>query len=356
MSEVTYRVTIDEERCTNCALCVAFCPVEVFEERSTSNPHITCHPGLDPGPTPAVAEPPQMSPIAPSSPSTPHIAHPELCWGCETCVGQCPEQAVHIAPESGVDPLENKATRPPLPAPQRELYAGWAAGLKQALGLRWEPVAVTLIPAGEPFPKLPLPQERLRYCQSLMAARRGRSFLMPANRHACPDGTAILGLTELPPKLASGELYKLFHKLDSVEAARHMVGERPHLPPRSIDATVVTPLAQAAVEPQLVVVFAQPEQVMWLCMSASYYTGHRFDFHASGYNAQCVETTLIPLTSGEPNISFGCYGCRASSDISDDIMFMGIPVQLMPTVIAGLQELSKKAIPQSRNKIYLPPL
>ena len=324
MSELCYKVVIDDEQCTNCALCVAFCPVEVFEERPDD--------------------------------ALPHIAQPELCWGCETCVGQCPEHAVHVAPEDGVDPFVNKLKSPSLSLEQRELYCDWAATLKEVLGLRWEPVAVTLIAAGDPLPDVPVPSERLRYCQSLMAARRGRSIMMPANRHACPDGTAILGLTDLPPKLASGELYRLFHKLDSVEAAQRMVTERPHLQPRSIDATVVTPLAKAAAEPQVIVVFAQPEQVMWLCMSASYYTGHRFDFHASGYNAQCVETTLIPYLSGEPNISFGCYGCRASSDVSDDIMFMGIPVGLMPTVINGLRELGKKAIPQSRNKIYLPPL
>jgi len=31
-----------------------------------------------------------------------------------------------------------------------------------------------------------------------MEASRGRSLLMPARSHACPDGTHILGLTEIP--------------------------------------------------------------------------------------------------------------------------------------------------------------
>jgi uncharacterized protein (DUF169 family)/NAD-dependent dihydropyrimidine dehydrogenase PreA subunit len=324
MTDVLYTVVIKTERCTNCNLCVAFCPVEVFEERRA-----------------------QVTPL---------IAHPELCWGCETCAGQCPVGAIHIAVQGDADPFINRQKAMPLPDERRALFCEWADTLKTILGLRWNPVAITLIPAGDPLPDVPVPNERLRYCQSLMAARRGRSIMMPANRHACPDGTAILGLTDLPPKLASGELYKLFRKLDSVEAARNMVRERPHLKPRTIDATVVTPLKDAVVEPQVIAVFAQPEQVMWLCMSAAYYTGHRFDFHASGYNAQCVETTLIPYTTGEPNVSFGCYGCRASSDIGDDLMFMGIPVDLMPTVTKGLRELGAKAIPQSRDKIYLPPL
>jgi uncharacterized protein (DUF169 family) len=105
-----------------------------------------------------------------------------------------------------------------------------------------------------------------------------------------------------------------------------------------------------------VVFTGTPEQMMWLCMSMSYYTGHRFDFHASGYNSMCVEAVLYPMMEGEPNITFGCYGCRAASDIGEDMMFMGVPTDKLPIVAQGLTELAKKAIPHSRMKIYVPPI
>ncbi|MDR0888575.1 MAG: DUF169 domain-containing protein [Coriobacteriales bacterium] len=335
---VIYDIDINLDACTGCGLCEAFCPVEVFD-------------------------------MVDGMPKAPRA---EACWGCETCVGQCPEGAITITPREGAEEgaeqcaaagdavhggttgVQSGQKAPALSQEERELYNGWAQTMKDVLGLRWHPVAISLIPANEPLPDVPVPNERMRYCQSLIAARRGRSIMLPANRHACPDGTSILGLTEMPAKLASGELYILFHKLDNVEAAKRMTGERPHLEPRTVRATVVAPLDDAKCTPQVVAVFANPEQVMWLLMASSYYTGHRHDLHASGYNAQCVETTLIPYTSGEINVSFGCYGCRASSDVSDDIMFVGIPVSLMPEVIRGLKELGKKAIPQSRDKIYLP--
>ena len=319
---VHYDVLIDLDSCIACGLCEAFCPVDVFEMQD----------GL---------------PVA---------VQPDLCWGCETCAGQCPTSSIRLICKGGAGLLVDRPKADPLPAEKAELYREWSQTLKEILGLRWNPVAISLIPAGDPLPDVPIPEERLRYCQSLMAARRGRSIMMPANRHACPDGTAILGLTELPAKLASGELYVLFHKLHDIEAAKQMVLERPCLQPRTIDATVVTPLEKAATEPQVIAVVAQPEQAMWLLMSSSYYSGHRHELNASGYNAQCVETTLLPYTTGELNVSFGCYGCRASSDVSDDMMFVGIPVDLMPTVISGLRELAVRAIPQSRNKIHLPPM
>ena len=334
-ADVLYSFDINTDACIGCGLCEAFCPVNVFEMHEITVEEKNA------------GDLRARKPVAVFS---------SRCWGCETCVGQCPQHALRISGEGVGDVFAGREKAEPLPLDERALYEEWATVLKDILKLRWEPVAITLVKAGAPLPDVPIPQERMRYCQSLMAARRGRSIMLPANRHACPDGTSILGLTGIPDKLASGELYILFHKLHSMEAARQMVAERPSLPERSIDATVVTPLAQAACTPDVIAVVAQPEQMMWLCMSASYYTGHRFEFHASGYNAQCVETTLYPYTQGEPNISFGCYGCRASSDVSDDLMFMGIPREVMPTVINGLRELGKKAISQSRAKIYLPPL
>ena len=37
-------------------------------------------------------------------------------------------------------------------------------------------------------------------------------------------------------------------------------------------------------------------------------------------------------------------------------MFMGVPTHLLPTIAEGAAELAKKAIPDSRNKIYVPPI
>ena len=187
-------------------------------------------------------------------------------------------------------------------------------------------------------------------------ARRGLSILLPKECHACPDGTSILGLSKVPRKLASGEIYVQLGKLADMKAAANMVKERPVLPEGSIQATLVTPLEKAIVTPDVIAVIAPPETMMWLCMSSTYYSGKRMTFQMSSYNAQCVETTLYPYKTGEMNMSLGCYGCRAISDLGEEMMFMGIPLSKMPTVIEGLQYLGKKAIPDARDKVYLPPL
>jgi uncharacterized protein (DUF169 family)/NAD-dependent dihydropyrimidine dehydrogenase PreA subunit len=329
-------ILIDASRCTGCGSCVDFCPFEVLELVRASGDENRS--GAE---NRMIASPAQQ----------------DRCSMCDTCVGQCPAGAIRVVEtDAETEALGQKmgSRAAPIGEDERLRYAEWHETLSGILSLRWNPVAVSLIASGAPMPDAPFPPAKLRHCQSIMAARRGHSFLMTPRCHACPDGTHILGMTDIPPKLASGELYLRFGKLDSIEAARQMVKERPCLPGRSTVATLVAPLANAIHTPDVIIVVANPEQMMWLCMAASYYSGQRFDFKVSGYNALCVETTVIPLLTGKINISLGCYGCRGASDISDDLMFMGIPLAEMPRVIQGLGELSKKAIPDSRAKIYLP--
>lgn len=321
-----YRITNNQERCVRCGLCVAFCPEEILEVGADGHPV---------------------------------VVRIQDCVGCMTCSGNCPQRALKVeatGETSDYDPFADEPTAEPISTERAAEFAQWQQIIMDKLGLRWQPVAVSLINQDELLPDAPMPPANLRFCQAMMAARRGASILMPPFRHSCPDGTSIFGMTGVPEKLATGEIYVLFHKLVNAEAAAQMVAERPTLPAKSRRATYVAPLSATVREPEVVVITGTPEQMMWLCMSMSYYTGHRFDFKASGYNSMCVEAVLYPMLEQQPNITFGCYGCRAASDIAEDMMFMGIPTALLPTVVNGLTELAKKAIPDSRNKIYVEPI
>lgn len=236
-------------------------------------------------------------------------------------------------------------------------YQEMTKKLKDTLSLRWDPVAVRMMRPGEERPLETIePAMPLRHCQSIIAARRGNCLYLPPRSHACPDGSGILGLVEMSPKLKSGDLYLLFKKLPTLEIAQKMIASRPNFPAGSFTATLVAPLHQATFEPDVVIFTLWPEQAMWLCCAQTYYSGERQLFKTSGFNSTCADLVIQPMKTGEMNISFGCYGARASSEIDDFELYLSIPAALLEPMVQSLEKLGQKSIPEERKKVYLPPV
>lgn len=236
-------------------------------------------------------------------------------------------------------------------------YREMAQILKDTLSLRWDPVAVRMMRPGEGRPAQAIePSIPLRHCQSIIVARRGNCLYMPPRSHACPDGSGILGLVEMSPKLRSGELYLLFKKMPNLETAQKMIASRPEFPAGSFEATLLAPLAKADFEPDVVIFTLWPEQAMWLCCAQTYANGQRQNFLTSGFNSACADLVIQPMNSGKMNISFGCYGARASSEIDDFELYLSVPVQMLEPIVESLRKLGQKSIPEERRKIYIHPV
>lgn len=139
-SAVSHQIRFDEDLCTGCGLCEAFCPMEVI--------------------------------VMGAARRAPCARRP--AGGCETCSGPVSRaRHPHRGNRAGGARRPTSSPAPPLAEEVREQYREWARVLREVLGLRWHPVAVSLIREGEPLPDVPLPEERLRYCQALMAAVGG---------------------------------------------------------------------------------------------------------------------------------------------------------------------------------------
>ena len=229
--------------------------------------------------------------------------------------------------------------------------------LKSALTLRWSPVAIRLMRPGEEIPAgVTEPATRIRHCQSITAARRGNCLYMPPRCHACPDGAGIMGLVPMSEKLRSGDLYLLFKKLPTLECAQKMIASRPEFVPGTYTASLVAPLEKAEFEPDVVVFTLWPEQAMWLFCASTYDDGERQVLHTSGYNSTCADLTVQVMQSGKMNISFGCYGARAASDVEDFEVYVSVPYGKLSALTAALKKLAAKSIPEARRRLYMPPV
>jgi uncharacterized protein (DUF169 family) len=223
--------------------------------------------------------------------------------------------------------------------------------LVKLLDLRHEPVAVKVIKKGEKIPEgFNEPEKNIRHCQSIMRARKGESFVIPAGKHACMVGASSLGLVPLPTKVKEGEFHSNIGMFDCSDAAANMICQRSEFEEESTIATVVGPLKEFKTKPDVVILVDLPETLYWLIPAATYFEGGRQAFSTAAFQATCVDSTIIPITSGEMNMSLGCYGCRRSTDIENDEMIAGIPYKNLEKIIEALEKISDGPMQKARQK------
>ncbi len=73
------------------------------------------------------------------------------------------------------------------------------------------------------------------------------------------------------------------------------------------------------VEPDVVVMESNPKHLMWLSLASIYETGERLEYNSTIFQATCVDSTVIPFTSGKLNSTLGYYGCREATDVRKSI-------------------------------------
>jgi len=191
---------------------------------------------------------------------------------------------------------------------------------------------------------------KLRYCQAVMLAGQGKKILLSSQNIACAAAGAAFGLIPLHPKLASGEGHFNSGVFGKIESAARIMKEMPRLDQGVYNYIAIAPLKEISDVPDVVVIEASPEIVMWISLAAIYNTGERLQMSTSVVQATCVDATIVPMISGKPNASFGCTGCREATDLTTIESLIGFPGRELDHIVENLKFLSEKTIPQNRSK------
>ena len=225
--------------------------------------------------------------------------------------------------------------------------------IQQILGLKTAPVGVFLDKAAErglEFSGWRLLKKH-RYCQALMHARNGERVILEPDELSCPAAARAFGFRQLPEALESGKGLVGFGIADRPETGAAMFAQMPHLSPVTVARLALCPLAEAPRIPDVLVVEARVEQLMWLLLAhlrAAHGARRRGD--TAVLQATCVDATVIPFIEDRLNFSYGCYGCREATDIGEDEAVLGFPGHKLEEILHNLEGLAEKAIPNSRAK------
>ncbi len=103
--------------------------------------------------------------------------------------------------------------------------------------------------------------------------------------------------------------------------------------------------------PDVIVVVGLPEQLFWIApAAATFQEGGRVTMEMAAVQASCADSTVVPIITGNINMSLGCFGCRKTTDIAPEEMLVGIPASKLEELMTAIEKMGAGAIPKSRVK------
>lgn len=229
-----------------------------------------------------------------------------------------------------------------------DLYRNISRDVVDSLSLQYRPVGVDLYRDSDSMPEGMAPtQTALKsYCQALLLAGEGQTFLLGKDQMGCKLGTSVLGFEntkDMDAYLDDGVLEKYGVGLfGTEEASAETILKSQYLKKGKTQAAYIAPLSEFQHKPQVVIFTANSEQVMWLLYAINYETGGMMNLSQSGGAlGGCSDITALPLLKGVSNITFLGLGCRMKSAIGPNHLMMGIPGDSIELIHTHLLDMSK---------------
>jgi uncharacterized protein (DUF169 family) len=210
------------------------------------------------------------------------------------------------------------------------------------------PIAIKLLRAGEPLPpKVRRPskdlQEQLAICQGFAFARRyGWSMAIGREDISCPLARVVWGFEPMLDYYLNGMTCAGMYTetpaagaITESETARFEFGQYEYV--------VAAPLHRAEFAPDLVLVYANPAQVMRLVTGALYKRGGRIHSSYSG-RIDCSDEVIVTMQTNDYQVILPCNGDRIFAQTQDDEMAFTIPGGKIDELIEGLEATQRNGI------------
>ncbi len=218
----------------------------------------------------------------------------------------------------------------------------------QNLRLRTFPVAVKFLKNASEFPeKTRQPSsflgKRVTICQAVTMARLyGWTLGITKADLICVPAALAFGLSETAdPDAAIIRLFCAGNYSKNDEAARREASSIRKLPKGAYGALVIAPLARAAFEPDTIVIYGNPAQVMRAIQAWVYQEGKRIQGNFGG-KVECAEYLMVPFKEGVPRVVVPGMGDRIFSLTQDDEMIFSLPAKGLSVFLEGLRDAGNK--------------
>ena len=218
--------------------------------------------------------------------------------------------------------------------------------MEQLLRLRSFPVAFKMLEKKEDLAQVPFlrrPGHRYSLCQLINLVRNFDwtvgaevdDFLFAT----CPS---ILGLAPVPPYHQDGTFRSIVW-VQTKEQGKLFESSIPRLPLGRHEAVAMAPLVYDPFEPEIVLIYGNPAQMMMLINALQFSDYEVMNFFCVG-ESSCSDAIARCYLTGKPSLSIPCYGERRYGHAQDDEMVMALPGGMMEKALMGLEGLYRRGV------------
>jgi dephospho-CoA kinase len=153
---------------------------------------------------------------------------------------------------------------------------------------------------------------------------------------------SIIGLTDIPDYMKDGTFRSIVWTKSRADGKK-FENAIPRLPAGQYEAVAMAPLVYNPFDPDIVLIYANPAQMMLLINSLQFENYEVMQFYCVG-ETSCSDAIARCYLNRKPALSIPCYGERRYGHAQDDELVMAIPVEMMDKALNGMEALYKRGI------------
>jgi len=214
------------------------------------------------------------------------------------------------------------------------------------LRLKSFPVAFKMLEKKEELNQIPFmrrPTSKVYLCQ-LITQVRNFDWTVGADvddfmGSGCPS---IIGLADTPEVVKDGTFRSIVW-VRTREDGKKYEASIPRLPLGKYEAVAMAPLVYKPFDPDIVLIYANPAQMILLINALQFEDYEVMQFHCVG-ETSCSDAIARCYLTGKPSLTIPCYGERRYGHAQDDDLVMALPPEMMPKALRGLETLYRRGI------------
>jgi dephospho-CoA kinase len=157
-----------------------------------------------------------------------------------------------------------------------------------------------------------------------------------------PTCPSIIGLTDIPEACKDGTFRSIVW-VKTREDGKRYEASIPRLPLGKYEAVAMAPLVYNPFEPDIVLIYANPAQMMLLINSLQFEDYEVMQFFCVG-ESSCSDAIARCYLTGKPSLTIPCYGERRYGHAQDEDLVMALPAGMMEKALGGMEALYRRGI------------